>query len=389
MRCEPHRESEPQYMSELASYSIQAIFFALVAVVVVSRSKKTDLYQLALISIWLIGVITIFVRYREDQVLFYSNDQQFHQLVIDYYLPIEGIHFSAVIALRYLLTVPVYLISLLGFNAMLIIKFFQLSALLLVYKRSQVFMSEQFLQIRFWQLPLIAGPILVFMSLLSLRDVMLAYFALLFITSNDYKGRLVGISGAFLLRPHLAVALAFGLTLSFLYARWKPKFQGLALSLIAVFSYGIGTIAYWVGAVIQQGIDYSPPNTVFTQSKFSQLAANFFGLQFLTLNNPDDLIVDPSTVALLISRIAFFETLLIPVLFLVALYRHPDFLTQQKFLALQAFLFFYGVVSQTSYNSPRQNIPFLACMGLLAVADIEHFRKIKAKVAPKLLMATR
>ena len=31
----------------------------------------------------------------------------------------------------------------------------------------------------------------------------------------------------------------------------------------------------------------------------------------------------------------------------------------------------------------------LACMGLLAVADIEHFRKIKAKVAPKLLMATR
>jgi hypothetical protein len=56
---------------------------------------------------------------------------------------------------------------------------------------------------------------------------------------------------------------------------------------------------------------------------------------------------------------------------------------------LQAFLFFYGVVSQTSYNSTRQNIPFLACMGVLAVADIEHFRKIKAKVAPKLLMATR
>jgi hypothetical protein len=26
---------------------------------------------------------------------------------------------------------------------------------------------------------------------------------------------------------------------------------------------------------------------------------------------------------------------------------------------------------------------------VLAVADIEHFRKIKAKVAPKLLMATR
>ena len=76
-------------MSELASYSIQAIFFALVAVVVVSRSKKTDLYQFALISIWLVGVIAIYARYGEDQVLFYSNDQLFHRDVIEYYLPEE------------------------------------------------------------------------------------------------------------------------------------------------------------------------------------------------------------------------------------------------------------------------------------------------------------
>jgi len=80
---------------------------------------------------------------------------------------------------------------------------------------------------------------------------------------------------------------------------------------------------------------------------------------------------------------------LIPMLFLIAVFKHPMYLTTQKILMLQAFLFFYGVVSQTSYNSTRQNIPFLACMGVLAVADIEHFRKIKAKVAPKLLMATR
>ena len=176
-------------MSELASYSIQAIFFALVAVVVVSRSKKTDLCQFALISIWLIGVIAIYARYGEDQVLFYSNDQLFHRDVIEYYLTVEGIQVREVISLRYLLTVPVYFVSLLGFDAMLIIKFLQLSALLLVYKRSQQFLSEQSLQIRFWQLPLIAGPILIFMSLLSLRDVMLAYFALLFVSSSDRNSR--------------------------------------------------------------------------------------------------------------------------------------------------------------------------------------------------------
>ena len=376
-------------MSELASYFIQAIFFALVTVVVVSRSKKTDLYQFALISIWLVGVIAIYARYREGQVLFYSNDQLFHQDVIEYYLPVEGIQIREMISLRYLLTVPVYLVSLLGFNAMLIIKFLQLAALLIVYKRSQQFLSEQSLHIRFWQLPLIAGPILMFMSLLSLRDVILAYFALLFVSSSDRNSRIIGLGGAFLLRPHLGVALAIGFILSSFYSRWKPKFQSIAITAVALLSYGIGTIAYWIGAVIQQGVDFESPRTVFTQFKFSQLAANFFGLQFLALNNPDSRIVDASTTTLLLSRLVFFDTLLIPTLFLIAMFRHPDFLIKQKVLTFYAFLFFYGVVSQTSSNSTRQNIPFLACMGLLAVADIEHFRKIKAKVAPKLLMATR
>jgi hypothetical protein len=376
-------------MSELASYSIQAVFFALVAVVVVSRSKKTDLYQFALISIWLIGVIVIFARYKDDQVLFYSNDQLFHRDVIEYYLTVEGIQVREIISLRYLLTVPVYFISLLGFDAMLIIKFLQLGALLLLYKRSQQFLSEQSLQIRFWQLPLIAGPILIFMSLLSLRDVVLAYFALLFVSSSDRNSRILGLGGAFLLRPHLGVALAIGFILSSFYSKWKPRFQSIAFSAVALFSYGIGTIAYWIGAVIQKGVSFDTPRTVFSQFKFSQLAANFFGLQFLALNNPDRAIVDASTFALLLSRLFFFDTLLIPVLFLIAVFRHPEFLTKQKVLTFHAFMFFYGVVSQTSFNSTRQNIPFLACMGLLAVADIEHFRKIKAKVAPKLLMATR
>jgi hypothetical protein len=376
-------------MSELASYSIQAIFFALVAVVIVSRSKKTDLYQFALISIWLIGVIAIFARYRNDQVLFYSNDQLFHFRVIDYYLPQEGLSLEGIIGLRYLLTIPVYLISLLGFNAMLVIKFFQLCALLLIYGRSQQFMSEQSLTIRFWQLPFISGPLLMFMSLLSLRDVLLAYFALLFVSTKDYKCRLIGISGAFLLRPHLGVALAFGFILTNVYSQWKPKFPGIALSVIALFSYATGTIGYWIGAVIQKGVNFDAPRTVFSQIKFSQLAANFFGLQFLSLNNPDDQIVASSTITLLISRLVFFETVLIPALFLIVIFQHARFLSKQKFLTMQAFMFFYGVVSQTSYNSTRQNIPFLTCMGLLAVADIEHFRKIKAKVAPKLLIATR
>ena len=177
--------------------------------------------------------------------------------------------------------------------------------------------------------------------------------------------------------------------ISHFYSRWKPKLHSFSISIIALLSYVLGTIAYWIGAVIQQGANYDSPNTVFTQFKFSQLGANFLGLQFLALNNSEDGLVAASTFTLLISRLVLFDTLLIPVLFIAAVFKHPQYLTKQKVMTIQAFLFFYGVVSQTTWNSTRQNIPFLACMGLLAVADIEHFRKIKATVAPKLLMATR
>jgi hypothetical protein len=376
-------------MSELASYSIQAVFFALVAVVVVSRSKKTDLYHFALISIWLFGVIFIYARYGDGQVLFYSNDQQFHANVIRFYLPLEGLQPSGIIGLRYLLTVPVYFISLLGFNATLLIKFVQLVSLLLIYNRSKGFIESKELHLRHWHLPLISGPILIFMSLLSLRDLVLAYFALLFMTHKNRNELSVGLIGAFLLRPHLAAALLFGYIITTVYFKWNSKFAVLKIVLLATFSYAMGTIAYWFGALIQKGVPLTTPEAVFTQFKISQLAANFSGLQFLGLNDPNSELVASSTTFLLLSRFVFFDTMFIPILFLFATFRHPNFLTRYKILTIQSFLFFYGVVSQTTWNSTRQNIPFLACMGVLAVADIEHFRKIKAKVVPKLLTATR
>jgi hypothetical protein len=376
-------------MSELASYSIQAVFFALVAVVVVSRSKKTDLYQFALISIWLVGVVAIYARYREGQVLFYSNDQQFHRQVLEYYIPEEGLHLSAVIGLRYLLTVPVYLVSLLGFNAMLTIKFTQLCALLGIYSTARNFYVEQQITFRYLYIPLAFGPLLVFMSLLSLRDVILAYFAILFTLRSPINFKILPLLFMFLLRPHLGVSMAFGFLVAQVFICLKPRLHVFKLSLFSVASYVIGSVSYWLGALIQQGATLQLPSSVFSQEKFTRLGANFTGLQFLTLRDGDDLVVSATNTMLLISRFVFFETVLIPILFLVFTLKSYSYNKVIKVQTLQAFLFFYGVVSQTTWNSTRQNLPFLACMGVLAVADIEHFRKIKAKIAPKLLMATR
>ncbi len=376
-------------MSELASYSIQAIFFALVAVVVVSRSKKTDLYQFALISIWLIGVIVIYARYKDGQVLFYSNDQLFHQDVIEYYLPEEGLSFEGIIGLRYLLTVPVYLVSLLGFNAMLVIKLLQLVSLLELYRTSKRYLISSHIAIRSWHIVLFAGPIMVFMSLLALRDLLLALFVIKFVFEKSSKQKTLGLLFAFLLRPHLGVALFVGALIANFYIHMKPRFQLLNLFVISLCTYVFGSVTYWFGSFVQRGTEIKRPENLFTQLKFTRLLANFFGLQFLTLRGENDTVVALPNIVLLVSRLIFLDTLLIPMLFLYALFAHTKFLSYQKVSIFLSFIFFYGVVSQTSYNSTRQNIPFLACMGLLAVADIEHFRKIKAKVAPKLLMATR
>jgi hypothetical protein len=375
-------------MSELASYSIQAVFFALVAVVVVSRSKKTDLYQFALISIWLIGVIAIYARYREGQVLFYSNDQQFHQQVIDYYLPVEGIHLNAFFGLRYVLTVPVYLVAKLGFDAMLLLKFIQLVFLLMLYRQAKLFLEQMNVAIRFWHIACIAGPITIFMSLLSLRDLLLAYCAVTFVTNESARMRLLSLFLALCLRPHLAVALAFGFIATEIFVRTKNRKPLIGLLVFSVICYAAGCLAFPIGAFIQHHATFQGPESVFSQLKFSRLAINFIGLQFLAINNENGLIVARSTVSLLLSRLVFFDTILIPLLFLRSTITRVFYQTRQKLLVLFSFLFFYGVVSQTTWNSTRQNIPFLACMGVLVVSDIEHFRKIKTRVSTKPLMVT-
>jgi hypothetical protein len=204
--------------------------------------------------------------------------------------------------------------------------------------------------------------------------------------SIGYRIFIIGL--ALCLRPHLAVALAFGFVAAEIFAKIHKTKPILYLIFFAVLSYALGCLAFPIGAVIQHNAAFDSPSTVFSQLKFSRLVINFVGLQFLALNDENGLIVARSTFSLLLSRVVFFDTILIPILFLKSAISRISFQTKEKVLVLMSFLFFYGVVSQTTWNSTRQNIPFLACMGVLAVADIEHFRKVKAAVGTKLLMAT-
>jgi hypothetical protein len=378
-------------MSELASYSIQAVFFALVAVVVVSRSKKTDLYHFALISVWLIGIVSIYARYGNDQVLFYSNDQLFHQQIIEYYIPIDGFQLSAVFGLRYLLTAPVYLISLLGLNPMLVIKFIQLCALLLTYNKAKTLAKRFGFKILYFQLPLIAGPLPLFMSMLSLRDVILAYLTLTAIFPLNKRLRPLSIASIGLLRPHLAVALIFGFTIEAIINLTRSRFQILLRSLLLITSYLFGAIGFVLGNYLSNEGNIYFPNTIFSIDYISRLALNIFSLQFLVLDGKGANVVESSTEVLLFSRLLFVETFLAPSIFLVLFFRHNSVLKRESLQIGAALFFFLGLVFQNAVltNSTRQNLPFITVMGLIGMFQLCDYRKSRSIQIPLETSATK
>ena len=366
-------------MSELASYSIQAVFFALVAVVVVSRSKKTDLYQFALILFWLIGVIAIYIRYGDGQTLFYSNDQDFHLLVINNLIPTYGINIGSIISQRYVVTLPVYFLSLLGFNAVLAFKFIQLLSMLFLYKHVKEFIRQKSRSIEVWHVAAIAGPLLFFFSLLALRDVVIAYFAVSFIFSLNSIQRNSSIFVVGLLRPHLAVALLFGVLIEKISRNSKVKFNVLSTAIKLFISYVFGSISFQVGDYLTSNKNLSISTALFSAKQFSQIALNFFGLQFLALNGSENGVVAASTLTLLMARIVFVETYIVPVAFLVILFQ-PLGIYKKEFVQIAtALFFFYGLILQNvvSTNSTRQNIPFISLMGVAAVVYLTERRRLK------------
>ena len=210
------------------------------------------------------------------------------------------------------------------------------------------------------------------MSTLALRDLAIGFFTLILVLETTPTTKIVGLIGTFLLRPHLAVALLIGYMICRIYAFIRPKFYLVSIFFMTIGVYWFGTISYFLGSSIQTGTRIGNPVDVFTQYKFIRLAANMLGVQFLTL---DESVVDSSTLTLLLSRLIFIDTWLIPLLFLSLLVQQSKHFTHLRIQIYFGFIFFYGLTSQTSWNSSRQNIPFLITMGLLTVVGIESQRK--------------
>ena len=360
-------------MISLTLYAAQTILLANVLLFFTSRKQKIDAFIGIVVAFWVIAVIAIYYRYGADQINFYSNDQVFHWNLLNFYIPREGIpvRLEEILAWRYPVILPVYFISKLGFDGILLLKFSQLVYLILIYRLGLRFISRNGTSPRWWHVALFCGPIFIFMSTLALRDVATAFFAASFMLEKNYSIRVIGLIGTLLLRPHLAVAMIVGLVVGYVLKNIKPKYLVSVIFIGTLLTYTLGSIMYFVGATFKDKVPLKLATDVFNQAKFIRLAANLLGLQFLTLLNTKLKGVDASTATLLLSRLVFFDTFLTPILFLIVLFSFSREWRQLQLSVLFTFTFFYGLISQTNWNSSRQNMPFFVMMGLVAIVGIE------------------
>jgi hypothetical protein len=364
------------------SYYLQATGVAFVTILAFSRNRKIDFFPFVAVIAWLIGVCAIYYKYRNSQVYFYSNDQEVHLRIIRSYIATEGFNFQGIIPLRYLLTYPTFMLSKIGLNEVLVLKTFQLISLIGIYVKSKYVLSANGISLKWWHFAFISSPLMFFFSLLALRDLTLALFTISFIFERKFQRQAVLIALIFLLKPHLAIALLFGMFALYLFQSLRTNLDYVVSILFTSFSFVLGSVSYSIGAFFKDNFFPGLPSELISQAKISQLSLNFSGLQFFTLINDKNSIVATPTHLLLLARIILFDTFLIPLSFVfisVFLLRH---LRRESFVIFMSFVFYLGLVSQTDFNSTRQNIPFLAAMGIVAVVNIEASIRSHRKELP-------
>lgn len=364
----------------LDAYYFQAVGLALAIVFAFSRNRRIDVFPLVAVGTWLIAVCAIYFKYGNEQAFFYSNDQYVHLDNIRVYIENDGFNFQSIISLRYLITYPTYLLSKIGFDEILVLKTIQIVSLIGIYFTSKKVLLSKDLSLKLWHFAFIASPLMIFFSFFALRDLTLALFVISYIFERRIQHRAFIIALVFLLKPHLAISLLFGTFALAVFRVVRTNLNYYVAFLFLSFSYFLGAVSYSIGTYFKDGFYPGFPRELFSQAKISQLALNFSGLQFFSfVNDPTFPSVTTPTYLLLLARIVLFDTFLIPLSFIFTSVFLLRYLKNESFLLISSFVFFLGLVSQTDFNSTRQNIPFLAVMGIASVVNIEAALSFRRK----------
>ena len=356
-------------------YSVQAFILGLALILIARDNGKFSTYSVLYVITWTTAVIGIKFRYGFEQALFYSSDQQV-QLEMYERISTNGFLLSPrqFADNRYLILAPVRLLHIFGIEPILAMKFLQAVCLLLLYRTCVDFLLRNNLKIRLYHAIFFAGPLFIFLSTLGLRDLEIALATTYFFLGQNIYLKQVSLLLLIPLRPHLAVALTFGwlVTKFFKYIEFKRFYYALISAI--VFAFAAGSYGYFIGRNLRDGSTIATPE-IFHQDLWWRFFSNLVGLQFLTF---DDRIVNLSILNLLALRMFFVDTFLIPICFIITLMYQKLEMSLLRIQTFLSFTFFLGLVSQTEFNSTRQNLPFFSTMGVLALLGL--FRRGNEKV---------
>ncbi len=352
-------------------YILQSLVLGILLGATSLSRRRPDMFISVYVCVWTLTVILIYWHFGISQNIFYSNDQLV-QIEMVQRLSSAGIHLSVdkFISERYVVTIPAYLLTKFGLPPILALKFVQGFFFVLMYRSITDYLVILGIKVRIRYLILIAGPLSIFISVLALRDVVIAFFAVMLIIRSDIRIRLVCLMVVGLLRPHLAISLLFGKVVELIFKKYDRKPNLLAVPILAFFSFLLGSFGYRYGLAIHDGIwlEPNPLTTILTKQKAILVLANFIGMQFLTF---DQRIVNFSYINLVLLRLIFLDTLIIPILFVTAVINSGRRMFAKLVAVFSSFIFFIGLVSQSDFNSSRQNLPFLLMMGVLVIENIQ------------------
>jgi hypothetical protein len=361
-------------------YSCQAILLGLALLLVARQNGKFSNYSILYVFVWTVSVIAIKLKYGVDQVSFYSYDQQ-TQLEMYERLLTNGLLFSPqqFVADRYLIIVPVRIFDLFGIEPILATKFLQAVCLLLLYQVCVKFLEQNDLRVRLYHAIFFVGPLFIFLSTLGLRDLEIALATTYFFLGQNIYLRQLSFLVLLPLRPHLAVSLAFGWLLIKIHRQLSFKKIYFVLIFWTLLAFVMGGYGYIVGRNIQFGNAIISPQ-VFTQDSWWRYFSNLVGLQFL---NFDEETVSMSITRLLLFRLIFVDSFLIPICFVITLLSQKLEFTLNRIQVFLSFTFFLGLAAQTDFNSTRQNLPFLSTMGVLALLGLAKRGESRAHKSPE------
>ena len=346
-------------------YTVQTLVVGVVFLLLLRRSSVILQMQ---VTVWVIGVIALVHRFGPtEQLNFYSNDQRYYVNIVNdlnlWNVALDVDWWISYAKIPY--TLPAAIITWLGLDSGLALKTISLICLLLV---TQLVLSEirqatlrHALMTVFFTA---CGGIGILYSILALRETMMMLLVTYFCVSRSPTVRITSLFLLLLLRPHLAAALAVAALVVFVWEimRHRRESTHSVVGLLAVGVLG-GELLFAAGLRWQSGLQWSVAQNWGINS-FTRIFSNLVGLQFLAARSES---VELSISSLLLLRVLFSETILIPVLFATAVLLRPERVTTQARLILVTLCLYVSLASNTDFNSFRQNIPLMVVMGIVLV----------------------